>query len=292
MLSDKMFDTFRNMNFRSKLKISPETIFKIFSLVVSGFGLIYQVLIIYHQFMSGKTFVNIEIGRLYNQTLSAITICYDALYSVERAAQCGPGFAEFNRTYVEHLKSKKVQSMYRHFYEGHNSRQLNQTGIDMNLLFDKLSIKFKNLDGDQGLKFTLFGDTHNDTVPGDFEVIFSKIDHIYGFVGDPLETIVVHNESFLQILKCFTFFSSAQKQWRNFHAQLELLRFTINWETLEKSFPIQTYNFYYISIHSPNHLPDFDEEKEWVVCNGSDARSYSRCCDRVPATNYLDISIV
>ena len=52
-----------------------------------------------------------------------------------------------------------------------------------------------------------------------------------------------------------TFLSHTEKKWRNFQAQLEAIRMRMNPGGVWRSLPINL--FYHISIHSPNHLPDF-----------------------------------
>ena len=71
----------------TKRETHCQTIFKIILSIVTFCGLIYQVQIIYKQFMTGKTVINLEIGRNSNVSLPAITICYQALFSMERAAE-------------------------------------------------------------------------------------------------------------------------------------------------------------------------------------------------------------
>ena len=93
----------------------PENIFKFNLLLVLSFGLIYQVQIIYRQFMSGKTIVSIEIGRRHNQTLPAITVCLPEMFSMEWMAHHYQTFIKINETYASLLvnnKSKEAIEFY------------------------------------------------------------------------------------------------------------------------------------------------------------------------------------
>ena len=61
--------------------------------------------------------------------------------------------------------------------------------------------------------------------------------------------------NWIDYAKCLTFLSHAQKKWREFHAQLEMIKIDFNQESHGKSFPPEPN--YFISIHSPNHQPQF-----------------------------------
>src|SRR5689334_11747417 len=136
--------------------MSGDTIVKIILLLLASCGLIYQVQIIYRQFMSGKTIVSIEIGRLYNQTLPAITLCLPDLYSMERAAQYDPGmFGMINETYTALVENNNRSSwnLYHDTFINYTDEKMNTSGLNIRELFDKLSLKFKALDNNTILKF-------------------------------------------------------------------------------------------------------------------------------------------
>ena len=148
-----------------------ENIFKFNLLLILSCGLIYQVQIIYLQFMSGKTIVSIEIGRRHNHTLPVITICFPELYLMERMAQYDPAFIKINETYAILLaknKSKEARMFYIETIKIYNHEKLNKTGLDINEIFNKTSIKFKGLEGDPVLMFSLYGNADNHSVLGDF----------------------------------------------------------------------------------------------------------------------------
>ena len=84
-----------------------ETYVKIILMILSVCGLIYQVKIIYDQFMSGKTTVSIEIGRQFEQKLPAITICLPRLFSMERAGKISARFNKINQKYQQLLENKE-----------------------------------------------------------------------------------------------------------------------------------------------------------------------------------------
>ena len=262
MFGNKMFNNSSKVfESNTKLKIRPETVFKIIYFLISFFGLIYQVQIIYTQFMTGKTIVTIEIGRLYHVSLPAVTVCLPELFSMERAAQNHPMFTQINRLYQDLLKNKseKASQFYKETFQKHTVEKLRNDGLDMNEIFNKISIKFKAFDGYTIFILELIGNP--ETEENDFT---SKNNHVYKYVGDPLETIIIQSQGEIHnYSKCFTFFSSAQVQWKNFQAQLIGLAFTLDETAMSSSFPISYYPFYLVSIHSPNHLPDLDDKQEF-----------------------------
>ena len=256
-----------------KYKMNSETMFKIILLLISSSGLIFQVQIIYHQFMSGKTIVSIEIGRRHKQTLLAITLCLPELFSMERSAKYDPAFTKINETYnrIYQNSSRNAIKFYGEIFKNYTDEKLINNGLDMNELFDKMSVKFKALNGKPILRFSLYGNTDNKSIPGDFISYIRKIENEYRYVGDPFESIVIRSdEEKRSFSKCFTFFSSAQEKWRNFHTQMRALPLRFNWETIARSFPLFNYRYYYFSIHSPNHLPVLDTNQEFLQVNIED----------------------
>ena len=148
--------------------------------------------------MSGKTIVNTEIGGQFNKTLPAITLCIPELYSMERFAKIIPGvFSELNKNYQELLKTDglgKALKLYQKYFGNSGMYAgliLKRVGLDMNVLFDNMSIKFKALDGNPLMRLSLYGKTDINYKHGDFNPIPKKTNQEYRYVGEPLETIVI-----------------------------------------------------------------------------------------------------
>ena len=215
--------------------------FELITLILTFCGLIYQALIIYDQYMSGKTVIKLEIGGLIEESPPAVTISYNRLYSMERAAQFEPAFKEINKTYWELKRngSDLLFDLYSDSFNNYTLNHLKNNGLDMNELFDKMSIKFKALDGTKMIKLIFREKTKNNSEHGDLKVTFGKTYNSYEYIGEPLETIVFRQSAndlkSIDLTKCLTFFSHTQQQWRHFHGQLKI-----------------------ISIHSGNHLPEFE----------------------------------
>ena len=75
----------RRLGYQKNRRIKGETLIKLLILIVTGNGLFYQTLIIFNQFMSGKTVVLLEIGNNQEQKLPTFTMCFLNLYSMEGA---------------------------------------------------------------------------------------------------------------------------------------------------------------------------------------------------------------
>ena len=251
-------------------KISGRTIFNIIVSIASVCGLIYQTQIIFKQLMSGKTVISVEIGRQYNQTLPAITICHPQLFSMERMAHFYPdNFTMINELYQVELVengSKDAHNLYMAYIENF-TQQLFTESQDIDVLFDKISLKIKSLDGTQWNKLDVIGEISN--VPGDMRARISFDSHYYAYTGDPLESIAVLYEEnpITRLSKCFTFFSSIQEQWREYHAQFNEIDIYFDWDIVTRSFPLYDNKWFFVSIHSSNYLPELNDNLNYKRVN-------------------------
>ena len=215
-------------------------------------GFIYQVLLIYNQFMSGKTIVSIKMGNNQEQKPPAVTIRYPVLFSMELAGKFHPGFTEINKKYQELLQNISYNNILQQFYSEsfHNCTdvKLKHNGLDMIELFDKISVKYKNLNGSLTMRFNFYGIIKNKTLPGDFLIKLNKARQFYSYFGEPFETISImqmigaHENNFQDYTKYLTFFTSVQEAWRNMDLILETIR--VNLLFAAKSY-IQTENPYF-----------------------------------------------
>ena len=80
--------------YRTKFNANVKIIIKAIFMLLSLCGFIYQVQIIYDQYMKGKTFVSFKIGQLSEDSISSVTICYRDLFSMERASVYIPYFTQ------------------------------------------------------------------------------------------------------------------------------------------------------------------------------------------------------
>ena len=241
---------------KEKMKKNVKRFFQSFFMVASLFGFIYQVSIIYDQYMSGRTIINLEIGKKTDKSMPAITICFHGLFSMERVAKYDPEFREKNKTYWDIIVSKKYSSeeklvityqFYESTFQNYINENLKTKGLNMNELFDKMSLKYSALTGEKMIQFSIHG--NNDNIYSDKE-----------FENDPVETISIFQEEqdieYISCRKCLTFFSYAQKEWRNFQGQFNYINISKFLNLIHiRSMPLK---YIVISIHSPNYLPEFN----------------------------------
>ena len=143
-------------------------------MIVSLCGFIYQVNIIYDQYMSGKTVISMEIGRLPEESPPAVTICYNDLFSMESAAKFHPGFSQINKRYQELLingKRGEIKELYEESFGNYTNENLKKNGLDINELFDKMNVKFKDLRETPLILLSIFAKKLNKTVPSQFLIM-------------------------------------------------------------------------------------------------------------------------
>ena len=195
---------------KRNLKANAETIFKIIVTIFSICGLLYQVQIIYNQFMSGKTTISLEIGRLPDETTPAVTICFPRLFSMERAGKFKTGYREINELYQELLRNNSVEEyikLYSKNFRKYTDENLNKNDLDMYEMFDKMSVKYKDLDGNYMFEMIITEKNESNTKPS-----------LKYYEDEPLETIVIRqmekNIESQDETKCFTHYSHTQVKFR------------------------------------------------------------------------------
>ena len=71
------------------------------SIVLCNAGLFYQIYILGKDYFEGLTVVNLRIGRIYNETLPAITVCYPELLSFKKVASLNEDWQNHFDAYVK-----------------------------------------------------------------------------------------------------------------------------------------------------------------------------------------------
>ena len=249
--------------FNESIRVKRKNLIRLIISIICLCGLLYQAGIIYTQFMLGKTIISLEIGRLPDERPPALTICYPAMFSIERAAQYDPRFTELNQRNLQSFRDVQNQSkmwnIYVDTFLNYTNEMLENNGLDMNVLYNNISVQYKALDGSQTIWLTARGGNDKQTVLDEFEIFNEKSESQYKFLGDPYETIFIrqwgNKKESINIGKCLTFFSQAQKSWRNFQQEFGMITFRLNWFAANRTFPFDP--VYFLAMHSPNHLPSF-----------------------------------
>ena len=154
------------------------------------------------------------------------------LFSMEWAAKFKPGFKKINERYNELLQNItdpkcSVCSFYQDTFRNYTDLYFKKDGLNINELFDKMSVRYKRVDGNYLIDFTFVSKRGNISIPGQssYQSRILKDSNIYNI--QPLESIAVyqHSNSFdINKMKCFTFFSYAVKGFKKLPFDIVLLR--------------------------------------------------------------------
>ena len=109
---------------RVKSFVQSVKILTLILIVMCISGFVYQVYLIFSQYMLGKTVVNIEVKRLVSQPLPAITVCIPYRFELSKLSELSENnknsYQDYmrlvnqnivNRTFTEGVK-KKLQRIY------------------------------------------------------------------------------------------------------------------------------------------------------------------------------------
>ena len=117
--------------------------------------------------MSGKTIIRLQIGELIKELPLAITICFSTIFSMERSTKFYPVLKKYNTIYQDLLKNYskahekwyKAEKIYQDIFNYYASSNLKNNGLDMNKLFDEMSIKNKALYRNNTIWLRFYGKT-------------------------------------------------------------------------------------------------------------------------------------
>ena len=180
---------------------------------ISGF--VYQVYLIFSQYMLGKTVVNIEVKRLESQPLPAITVCIPHRFELSKLSELSETnkilYQDYmrlvnqsidNKTLTEYVQ-KKLQDIY---YE----IKRNNTGEKVNFdkLFD-LSLSYKSI-------YVYIRGRNKSFVNQSF------IDSDEYKVNEkPIYSFAMIGDSDREGSICFTYFSALKQYWNSFRMDLK-----------------------------------------------------------------------
>ena len=311
-----------------------EIIIKLIACLICTSGLIYQSIDLLFQFMTGKTVVNMEVGHIFDDTLPAITICYPFVLSMDNAVNGSREEKSWRSEYLDiesviasfdnnsrvEENHKRMEQIYytfakEYFIEDSESSKFH---INIDEAFAK-SIPYiqdddatievmevrgvaRHLDKNSSHKIIYNGNEYSDdlTIPSRYlepiESLLLGDGTLWLYDGD----IEKNKRSGLTVndnnnRKCFTFFSALDQTFRNTRIDLEEIVFSLRFKM--KWFPSRFFQKFYVSIHSPNSLPDMKIGKSFVQLetDGEYSITYSQIkVDRLKPgydTNCLDYDI-
>ena len=103
----------RLQQMRNNLRANAKIIVKVIVIILTICCLFHQVQIIYEQFMSGKTIISLEIGRVPDETPPAVTICVPGLFSIERAGKFQLAFMKINGLFQDLLRKDSFEEYHK-----------------------------------------------------------------------------------------------------------------------------------------------------------------------------------
>ena len=264
-------------------------IFKILFTLMCILGLIYHSSQLLYQYFSGKTVVSLEIGKILKETLPAITICYPYAISMKRAAKMSPdlnqAFEEYKEIAENDYNKTLFDSIVWKYFELNNKFRTLISSINGLFFFENLSIPLfftKMVEKINSIKIVIKGSMANNLTNWDF--IQFRLSDYYNYEGIPVESIV--HQSVAKVMKCFTYFSELQNQWRGFQLSFEEININVLYDY--QWFPPNVYKKFYLSIHSPNTLPDLKIGTNFLELDSSNKYllKYSRIETELLDTSY------
>ena len=129
------------------------------------------------------------------------------------------------------------------------------------------------------IKIVVFGNVR--TVI-DKNLMSEQMSNVYLILDKPVESISWNTFS---KNKCFTYFSPIRKYWKTFRIDLNKIYVLIDHHKYWYP-PSLDNNIYYMSVHSPNHLPQFSIESDLFVTNSKSFLKYSQINSQLLGEGY------
>ena len=218
------------------------------------FGFVYQVYLIFTQYMLGKTVVNIEVKRFTAQPLPAITVCIPPRYDISKISK----LSEKNKgLYQDYMKMVNIGKSNRTF-----PKELKQglKKIYKNMISD-FGIK---LNFDQIFELSITPFSIRVTLEGQNKSLINEslIRHMitnnrspFSFLtfDIPVKSFAIkEGGEYRQGLICFTYFSALQEYWNSF--RMDIKSITIQIIIFFDDYP--PVDEYLVAIHSSNIIQE------------------------------------
>ena len=227
-------------------------------------------------------------------SLPAITICYNKLYSFEKLVKLYPEYKDSFEEYLDFTnqnennygidgeigkiilsKNNIYNSLYRYIIESNGLNSIEMfyyTNLNIQDIFDNLTLPFENN--------IIFPNFKNNRIPKNDKPYIESITSLL----KPIESVDLYKK-----FKCFTFFDEKQIQLSKNKVSLEYIRIIV--EFPKTWFPFDSKNGISIAVHSPNVIPERDS---FIVLEPQDAifniyyskvedfrlENYENCVDR------------
>ena len=204
------------------------TVFKISARLFCYLGLFFHSSQLYHEYMQGKTIVNIEIDRKENVSLPGITIGYPYLFSFEKISHLDNFYYEqyliyqsiINSTHNETDSQAHLRIIY-HRVVDNLLEQINNKTVDLEKIIENYTLDFN----DNLIKILI--DSY----------VYKEDDSDYlNYDNHPIESYnIFENGGIMWAQKYITFFSALNKTWRNYKQNVK--NFYLRIDNNDKLFP-------------------------------------------------------
>ena len=274
------FDLIKSIKMNWKLLFQYLSVKLLFTILCSGL-LFLQTWQITEEYLKKNSVTNIRFTRNLINTLPAITICYDELFSFEKVVQ---RFKQNETSYKNYTNLIKRIDEIRMKYNENETRdqELEDKYLEeskfyhdiyekiiwdifttgkipfLRDMFENFSLPFKFIEYGKVNKSIFIGLSGELIGDGDFANYFTydNITKLYYYNLPPLESIYYSWAS----KKCFTYFSSLKDELKNFRVSINKIsisiRFPLNW------FPFSPVRKVLVALHSPNVMPSYDKFDE------------------------------
>ena len=242
--------------------------FKIYSTIICSLCLLYQTSLIVEQYLKFNSVINIKFTPNVINSLPAITICYNRLYSFEKLVHRYPQYQDIYHNYTKFFNQfqyyyskesekenftkfldQEVGIYFKKYYEIINEKELynlyDRNGVNFQDVFYNLTLSYQSAKVNKYF-VTISGQISS--LDGFNELLNDHDNKLFSYNFPPIESV-----SFAEEVKCFTFFSASQIPYKNYQAKLSSIK--INKDFPKNWFPYDRENKMMIAIHSPLVIP-------------------------------------
>ena len=274
-------------------KITLRLLFRVCSIIFCTTGLIYQSSQLLTQYLSGKTYASIKIGRIFNDTLPSITVCSNNFFSASKLSgfdtKLDKLFIEYRElhklhytainTHYDYTHGENLTNIHNKILQYYNYIIMNKT-LEISSIFNITQDNY--IEGKKFIKVRLNVKFDSLELIKQVPVIHTNKHNFYEYMGSPVESIYyeqvkfdynrdngMHRTSSLR-QKCFTFFSWLDKLWSDIRIDVDEIIIEID----KVDDPLHFYNSYSFAIHSPNSLPELNAWPDFQHIHGETSIIY------------------
>ena len=231
----------------------------LFKLICLSF-LIYQSIDLLNDFSMGKTVISLEVKRLEEEPIPAVTLCSQNWLSIERLSN----YSHNNKENISYYR-EVYQTLYEEYEQVLNQGDPISTNENKSRIMEKINKVYKIIKG-----LVEFSGLTPFQMMSNYSVKLTDKDNIYWYIGifkgaridkrlfpneeEPIESFIPIP---LNFHKCFTYYSHLKNMWTQFQFKLSysILRAKYEYNNLP-GWQMRPGDLS-LSIHSPNSIPNY-----------------------------------